>query len=264
MPRVLCVIPTHSHFEFVRRAVESFFEHSGHDDQVWLIDDASPDWQAGEEAHIAPLRQRFGSRLFAVHFPVNGGVIRSWNEGLRMAKSSQAEYVAIANSDVIFSPYWRKGLLRTLEDFQLAGPLTNCPGPVQYSRQRVDGLVPGYTPSDDPWKIRETVEYLHKHYWGCSIEGPINGFFMVARLATWQEGRFDDNNVFNPCNTYNSKGERNPTPLMTLGEDELQRRWREKGWRIGIAQSSFIVHYRAVSRGPAYAKAEGTFRPANI
>ena len=37
-------------------------------------------------------------------------------------------------------------------------------------------------------------------------------------------------------------------------EDELQDRWKAKGWKFGVACGSFIFHYRSVTRGIKYAK----------
>ena len=74
----------------------------------------------------------------------------------------------------------------------------------------------------------------------------------MATMNAWRKGKFDAQNYYRPVNTHTSKGKKNPTPLMTLNEDELQSRWTAKGMKSAIALSTFIFHYRAVSRGDKY------------
>jgi GT2 family glycosyltransferase len=40
--------------------------------------------------------------------------------------------------------------------------------------------------------------------------------------------------------------------MMTGNEDELQARWAKKGMKSGVVLSTFIFHYRSVSRGDKY------------
>jgi hypothetical protein len=39
---------------------------------------------------------------------------------------------------------------------------------------------------------------------------------------------------------------------MTLGEYELQGRWTKAGLETAICTGSYVLHYRAVSRGARY------------
>jgi len=70
----------------------------------------------------------------------------------------------------------------------------------------------------------------------------------VARTKTWFEGAFDSKHVFDPSHP------------MTENELELQIRWGFAGRKTAVAASSFVFHYRSISRGDAY-KCEGAFRP---
>ena len=65
----------------------------------------------------------------------------------------------------------------------------------------------------------------------------LNGFFTMAKTEVWWSGAFGKDTVFDP-------GKR-----MHHNEDELEIRWAKMGRRIGFVPSSFIFHYRAVSRG---------------
>ena len=72
---------------------------------------------------------------------------------------------------------------------------------------------------------------------------------------------YDAEHVFKPRNDVNSRGHKNPTPLMTLQEYELQGRWHAAGLRSGVVLSSFVFHYRAVSRGEKKFGKGQTYRP---
>ena len=79
----------------------------------------------------------------------------------------------------------------------------------------------------------------------------INGFFMLAKTTRWWEGKFNEQHVFDP------------SKIMTGNEDELQRRWHKQQFRTGFVPSSFVFHYRAVSRGDRY-KHKGWLRIDDI
>jgi len=80
----------------------------------------------------------------------------------------------------------------------------------------------------------------------------VNGFFQIAKMQTWVDGKYDADHFYCPRNDFTSRGHKNPTPLMTLNEDELMGRWAKKGWKFAVIPSSFIFHYRAVTRGKRY------------
>ena len=260
MPRTLFICPTYAHFDYAKRAVETFFQHSTEDDHCMVVDDASPGGIPPGFLNGLPSLPR----LCLNGYPTHGGLTRSWNRGLEAARRRGFEYAICGNSDLLFTPHWHKGLINLLNvpGWKLAGPVTNCPGASQYGAQNVKHFYSGYQVSDEPEELAKVAEYLHAHERGAASVSHINGFFMMARTADWWEGRFDDDHVFNPYNEFNSKGQRCPDPLNCLNEDELQGRWRKKGWLAGFTASSFIFHYRAVSRGGLAAAVEGAYRLA--
>ena len=269
MHRILFICPTYGQFDYAKRCVTSFFQHSGPDDYCLVVDDASPEVRANPSLSLTQLLcpEPFWPRFEAICFPTNGGLTRSWNAGLSAARgtfSGSFEYAICGNSDILFTPNCLLPLIQLLErpNWKLVGPVTNCPGAPQYGAQNVKHFVPDYQVTDDELALLQTTNYLQAHHPVAACITHLNGFFLMAKTATWWEGAFDAKHVFNPHNTFNSKGQRNPTPLMTLNEDELQRRWREKGWQIGFTPASFIFHYRAASRGAKYARVEGAYRLA--
>jgi hypothetical protein len=86
----------------------------------------------------------------------------------------------------------------------------------------------------------------------------LNGFCMMAKTSTWANNMYTTDQPFRDSNPFNSKGQPNPTPAMTLQEYELQARWHKLGLKSGVALSSYVFHYRSVTRGPRYNKGDWT------
>lgn len=251
-PKIAVIVPMYNKFAYARRACLSFFKYTESDGIAIVVDDASPYYK----------KQNWGSwykglpedRIVFKHFPHNAGLTRGWNWGLKMAQSLGAEFAVCGNSDILFTPHWEHGLLHNLKaGYQLVGPVTNAPGPTNGGRQRVANYYPNYQVTDDPEYLARVADYLYKNFPLSTIHGnaPVNGFFMMAATQTWWDGKFDQEHVFNPAKK------------MTGNEDELQRRWRSRGWKAGFVPSSFIFHYRAVSRGDAF-KHRGWYRINDI
>lgn len=248
------IIPTFGQFRYAQRAVLSAFASlQNHRVRVVVVDDASPDFGKSEEfeALNKSCRAYEGQgRLHYLRFTKNRGLTAAWNAGLEKAFDLGCDHVVVTNSDVVFAGHWYATLSRALHFCALVGPVTNAPGTEQ--RQDVSRWLPEYCLSDRAEDIERTAEQLELHYGAMVEPGPINGFFMMAKAETWQNNRYAPNQCFEPRNDFNSKGQRNPTPLMTLQEYSLQRRWAEKGLRSGFALGAFVFHYRAVTRGDKY------------
>jgi GT2 family glycosyltransferase len=72
---------------------------------------------------------------------------------------------------------------------------------------------------------------------------------MIAKGTTWLDYSYDAEHVFNPAHR------------MTENEVELQIRWASHGLRRAVVPSSFVFHYRGVSRG-LQGEADGAYRVA--
>ncbi len=254
--RIGFICPTYKHDDYTARAITSFFKYTP-DGYCILVDDTSPYWTHSTQATFAGLLpQPRGDQGMAIHrFQEWGGLTRSWNKGLEIARQQGLEYAIAGNNDILFNEKWYEGLCATLDaGYALTGPVSNAPGITGRGIQEVWRYLPGYELNDDPAYLNQVSEQLRQHYVGNVVEGSINGFFLMAKTATWWEGCYDSQHVFCPYNEFNSKGVRNPTPLMTLNEDELQARWRKLGWHSAVSVSSFIFHYRAVTRGRRYCR----------
>lgn len=233
--------PIYNAFAYARRAALSFFKYTPESlNPVCLnVDDCSPlyDQQDWDFWHADLNRDRCVHQ----HFENNNGLTRSWNWGLRKARELGCKYAIAGNSDIVFTEGWYEGLLWHLDrGTRLVGPVTNAPGwsDKNSQRQNVKNYYPNYRVSDDPTYLQTVARHLKEHRpIGELYEAQINGFFTVSTLEFWWAGAFDTKNVFDP------------KYKLTGNEDELERRWTRQGWRIGFVPSSFIFHYRAVSRG---------------
>lgn len=268
-PSILIVIPTYNHFDYAARAVESALANTTLlEPHVVLVDDASPDRLSlggvcesytSLRLLVRDLRHLYGEeRLTEVWFEENGGLTRSWNCGLKAARDNGHDFCCVANSDLIFAPGWDNDVFTALDSggYALVGPVTNAPGTnheqyvgrysVRYDRAK----------KDDRQHIADVQRELATAQRRRFKATTLNGFCMVALTSTWWANRFDDGHVFRPRNDFNSKGEPNPTPLMTLNEYELQRRWHAKGLKSAACLGSYVFHYRAVSRGDRFKKGD--------
>lgn len=257
-PSVLIVIPTYNHFDYAAEAIASAFLASTHlDPHVLVVDDASPaypgDITSSEDVNsllaLVPLDRQAEVRdkFDVMRFGVNGGLTRSWNYGLDYAKRYNHNYCCVTNSDVVFTTGWDFGVMEALRNYALVGPVTNAPGtsPEQY----VGKYSVVYRREHPKENLTAIASELSAAQDARTKEVTLNGFCMIAKTKTWWENAFDAEHVFRPRNDFNSKGEPNPTPLMTLNEYELQSRWHQKGLKSAAVLSSYVFHYRAVTRG---------------
>lgn len=257
MPDVLFVCPTYDEarlHRYTRRAVRSFLRNTP-GGRVAVVDDASEGPDVGrlfdDLAALAPA----DGLVHVRRLPGWGGLTRSWNAGLALARDLGCEYALCSNNDVAFPARWYEGLVEALAaGYSLAGPVSNAPGITSRGAAEVWRYLPGYELSDEPAYLDAVSGRLLSDWAGRVHEVPVNGFAMLARTADWWSGAYDRDHVFRPRNDLNSKGHRNPTPLMTCNEDELQGRWERLGRRPAVALSSFVFHYRSVARGERAAK----------
>ncbi len=283
-PSNLIVIPTYGHFEYAARAVRTALENTRVlDPYVVVIDDASPERLRQQIHHydepygnflyqLRNIRDEFESfndvialravrpilcdRVTQLEFAENGGLTRSWNAGLAFARDKHFDFCCVTNSDVQFAGGWDNGILDALhrKGFALAGPLTNAPG--TNSKQYVGCYSKMYRSKRPQDNIQLIQHDLEGKWFLDTEETTLNGFCMTAFTKTWWDNAYDKDHVFKPVNEYNSKGEPNPTPLMTLNEYELQARWKAKGLKACVCLDSYVFHFRAVSRGDKHKKGD--------
>lgn len=268
---IALIVPSYGAFDYVRRTVDSFFEHTpGEDNVVYLIDDAHPGWNGVDWSLWPPhihvpsnidhrvdlMNTPKGSEnILCYRFEKNHGLTRSWNTGLRLAQRSpwKADYAICGNSDILFTPNWSEYMIDALEKVDLAGPTTNAAGRVL--PQNVTKFTGNYRITDNQAYLNEVARKLQTTFGAphrIVRASRVNGFFMMAKTDTWWRMAYDADHVINPAEK------------MDNGAYELQIRARKQGIRIGIVPSAFVFHYRSVSRGPRGLRGpfgKGFFRP---
>lgn len=233
--------PIYNAFAYARRSALSFFKYTPESlNPICInVDDCSPLYEQQDwDYWYADLDRE---RCVHQHFEKGDGLTRSWNWGLQKARELGCKYAIAGNSDIVFTEGWYEGLLWHLDrGARLVGPVTNAPGwsDGNSQRQNVRNYYPDYEINDDPEYLQKVARYLKEnHEINLLVERQINGFFTMSTVDYWWAGAFDGKRVFDP------------KYKLTGNEDELQRRWKKKGWRAGFVPSSFVFHYRAVSRG---------------
>lgn len=251
MIRIGFVCPTYREEElhgYTLRSLASFFKYTAGGVAI-VVDDASDGWSLQHQRDIETLHRFEGQEIHVHRFEKWGGLTRSWNFGLNLAKELGLDYVIAGNNDILFTTCWYDGLLQALENgYELVGPLSNAPGNTSRGHADVFRYMQGYQLTDEATYINSVARELKSRYSGTVVPIAINGFFLMAKNKVWQAGKYAAETVFRPSNPHNSQGYVNPTPLMTLNEDELQGRWTKMGWKSAVVPSSFIFHYRAVTR----------------
>lgn len=254
MSSILIVIPTYNHFEYAAMAVKSAMANTQKlTPHIVVVDDATPRDSNTLNAmahYIDVMRTAIGksSREWLKLFDTNGGLTRSWNFGLSFASEKQHTYCCVTNSDVVFAPGWDIEIANALDSgIDLVGPVTNAPGTC--SEQYVGKYAVTYNRETAETSIDTVQKELAAAQANRTKPATLNGFCLIAKTKTWHDHAFSPGTVFCPRNDFDSKGRPNPTPLMTLNEYELQRRWHKAGLKTAIVLGSYVFHYRAVSRG---------------
>lgn len=264
MDRLCVVIPTYGKFEYAKQAVVSAIEAATDvEAHVFLVDDASPDFHGHDNTgEVAPnhiireLMARYPKRLRLIVNPVNLGLTKTWNKGISSAViAGNFKFICATNSDVVFPKGYDIGMTQALESkkVDLVGPVTNAPGTEE--NQFVKLYSNNYD-GPDVAKIDEVQLELLTKYRAQVKQMTVNGFCMMALSYTWENYMYAPEQPFRESNPFNSKGQPNPTPAMTLQEYELQSRWHKVGLKSGVALSSYVFHYRSVTRGPKFNKGD--------
>jgi len=257
--QIIYVCPTYNALglhDYTIAALRSFFRTTPGGVAI-VVDDASPGWSAGYVDKLKRIADVAGGELHTHSFAAPLGLTRSWNHGLSMACDLGGGYVIAGNNDVIFTPGWSRGMIAALSaGYTMAAPLSNAPGITAAGLQEVSRHVPGYRVTDDPKYLATVADILRQNRRGKTVESRVNGFFQMCSMDGWQSNRYSEQHFFRPVNRRDVRGRKNPTPHMTLNEDEWQDRAEGKNLKIGIALDSFIFHYRAVSRGSRYTRGQ--------
>ncbi len=236
MAQTLVVVPVHGHWDYALKTVQSLYRTADPVDCV-VYDDASPDYSPERERVLLAVDRR----VSFVRYAVNAGMTRSWNAGLNLARAGGYKFCCLGNSDLLFTPGWNLPLQHAAcTQYALAGPVSNAAGHTS-KYQDVALYDPAYKLSDE-WPDLDATAARLLATGGPAVPARVNGFCMLTRTAVAWAYAFDKHNVFDPA-----------CP-MAGNEDRLQDRWQRAGLKFAVVPTSFVFHYRSVTRGPRHVK----------
>ncbi len=227
---VAVVIPTYGSMDYCQLAITSAAA-STTDALVIVVDDGTERWPGD-----SVVGGWCGSTPWAIRRrPHDGNLSRSWNIGYEIACDIGCRYVVFGNSDLVFPEGWFEPIQSALDVYDIVGPVTNAPG---HSREQLVSEYVGYTLSDDPYAIQATQDELRRRD-GIRPATTLNGFCIASAIQKLHK--------------LGDRPFRENIP-MSGNEMDLLRRARSIDLTLGIASSSFVFHYRSVTRGLVHGK----------
>lgn len=213
--KVSIIILGFNQLEYTKLCIESIQKNTKQDYELILIDNGSQDGTSDYFKSIEKAKVIINSE--------NLGVAKGWNQGLRV---STGEYLCILNNDTIVPPFWLENMVRLVESsptIGIVGPRSNnISGP-----QKV--LTPELKNQKD---ILEFAQSFQRDNNLSAFEFPrITGFCMVYSRQVFKEVGFFDERY--------GKG--------NFEDDDYCLRTRYLGYRLLVANDSFVFHFGSVS-----------------
>lgn len=225
------IIPTYGAWDVSERCIRSASANTP-DPLIVVIDDASNDWP-GEDviaSWVAP-----GVPYVIQRYDSQGGLSRSWNRGLSVAKGFGCRLAVCANSDLVFPSGWFDGIAEALESSPFAGPVTNAPG--HQPLQRAEAWLLGYRPDGSDEAIQAAADRCRSRKGALVGTHYLNGFCVCGRVESFFECAREGAEVFSKAFP------------MAGNEDDFFRRAISRSRFPVVVPRSFVFHYRGMSRG---------------
>lgn len=228
--RLSIIIASYNTKDLTIQAVQSVLDDQK-DAEVILVDNASTD--GSQEA----LKKTFGNKIYLRQRQDNGGFAKANNEGIQIAKG---KYILLLNSDTIVRSGALETLVKAMEENTefgiLSSKLLNPDGSYQPQGGALPSLfaiwawwlwpLPGQFPLVEPYQnmnpISNSVEVLE--------QGWVGGTAMLIRKEVIDQIGFLDENIF-----------------MYAEDVDYCLRARQRGWKIGMVQSSMVTHFGSAS-----------------
>ncbi len=224
---VICV---HNALDDVRQCLNSVVRHTPQNTcRIIIVND-------GSDIVTSTFLRKFATRhqCTLIESPVAERYTKAANKGL---KASTADYVVLLNSDTIVPEYWLDRLIECGEsdpEIGIIGPLSNAatyqsvPNVREGSDWSLNPLPNGFT-VDDMARIVEKVS--EKRFPSLPF---INGFCYVIKRAVIDKIGYLDQETFP-----NGYGE----------ENDFSFRTRQAGFRLAIADNTYVYHAKSKSYG---------------
>lgn len=211
------IIPTYNERQLLMDCIYSIREHTRIPYEIIVVDNASTD---------GTLDDLIREGISFVSFPENKGFPAACNAGLKLARGSS---LLLLNNDVLLTPNWLDHLLTCLyhqSDIGIVGPMTNYASGVQQMKEP-------YTNMEDmilKFNVGNRGKYLE-------VKRLIGFCFLFKREVMDRIGKLDER--FSPGH---------------YEDDDFCYRARKAGYRLMVAEDTFIFHHGSASFGK---KSEG-------
>jgi GT2 family glycosyltransferase len=187
--------------------------------EIIIVDNNSSD---NTKEYLETFKNNNPSKVKVILNETNLGFAGGNNVGIRAALG---DYIMLLNNDTIVTRGWLTNLLKHLEqnpDLAMVGPVTNSIGNeariiVNYSNmQELESFAQEYT-------FSHQNELVHD-------PNVLALFCTLIRKEVFQDERLDEN-----------------FGIGMFEDDDLSYRVKYDGWRIAIAEDSFVHHFQRVS-----------------
>lgn len=229
---VAIIMPIYNQFKYTKRAVASYYDSldEAYNYILMIYDNNSTD----ESRDYFLSNNTSLDNLCYVRYKRNVGVTWPWNEGVRFSLGKlKASHVFLVNNDLVFTKNSIGKMIDTLNkgnDPAIVGPLSNCPG--HDFKQDIRAFYPEYRASDQIRDI-ELIAVIINDNKVVSTDH-INGFCWGGNSRAFKENLFAY--FFIPYYFDLRK-------VVYENENEFQKRFIEKGFKILLATNIFVFHY---------------------
>ncbi len=222
MPSVDIITLNWNRKDVTRDLVESFFKHTHHPCRIIIIDQASTD---GSREYLSSLKSCGHHQVQVIFNSENTGFIAGMNQGMSM---SDADYVCLANNDMLFTEGWLEEILSVFEsnkNIGLLNPNSNNLGFGPRQGQSID----------------EFARELRLQQGGCFVEMPFCiGFCLVICREVIRKVGF--------LSTY--------LDFMFFEDTDYSMKVTSAGYLIGMAKKSYVWHQEHASFDPKSRRCE--------
>lgn len=225
--KIALAILSWNHMEYTDLTFKSLFASitpsKKYDYHYFLFDDGSTDDTLNLVSKYKSQKLNIIGSLF------NEGTVKNANKAYYMTKD--CDYFLILNNDLKFAKDWAPKLLDGMisMDADLAGPVTNAPGP--HKLQDIRNYVDNYKLSDKQNIINEVAQKItNLKPFTTSL---INGFALAIKQTYMQIHAYEKDKFFKA----------GPVPEFGI-ETEFQKRTKTVPV---IVPSSFLFHYKQIT-----------------
>jgi len=201
--------------DYTRKCIDSLRANCRQNLELILVNNGSTD---GTRAYFDSIP---GAKV--IHNTTNMGVAAGWNQGMRLATG---DYILILNNDTLVAPHTVENLVRCAvnhPDAGLVSPRSNqIAGP-----QKVEGFS-----YNNEFQITNKAELIqNENDLSCWEFSPLKGFCMLIPREVQQKiGEFDER-----------------FGIGNFEDDDYSVRVLYHGYRLLVADDSFLFHYGSVS-----------------